>query len=90
MALTQKDLEQIERVIYKNGDDVCVSLARAYERLEERLIEMESRVYRLIDDSVTNMNVAQRGTEEKFTALAKEIAGEISAVNKNLADSLKS
>ena len=90
MALTQKDLEQIERVIYKNGDDVAMANSRAFERLEERLAEMESHLYRLIDESATNMNVAQRGTEEKFVAFGKEVTGQISAVNKTLADSLKS
>ena len=29
--------EKLERVIYKNGDDIAVSVARSFERLEERL-----------------------------------------------------
>ena len=33
MALDQKDLELIERVIYKNGDDIAVSIGRSFERL---------------------------------------------------------
>ena len=45
MSLDQKDLEQIERVIYKNGDDVAVSIARGFERLEERIDATESRLY---------------------------------------------
>lgn len=45
MALDQKDLELIERVIYKNGDDVAVSIARSFERIEERIDAMESRLY---------------------------------------------
>lgn len=45
MALEQKDLELIERVIYKNGDDIAVSIARSFERLEERMDAMESRLY---------------------------------------------
>ena len=88
MALTQKDLEQIERVIYKNGDDICVSIARAFERLEERLVAMESRVYKFIDEGVTDMCVAQRGTEEKFAALDKAITGQILDVNERLNDLL--
>ena len=44
-GLTQQDLEQIERVIYKNGDDVAVSIARGFERLEERIDATESRLY---------------------------------------------
>ena len=44
MALDHKDLEQIERLIYKNADDVAVSIARSFERLEERVDAVESRI----------------------------------------------
>ena len=37
MALDQKDYEVIERLIYKNADDVAVSISRSFERLEERI-----------------------------------------------------
>lgn len=43
--LNQKDIETIERIIYKNGDDVAVSIARSFERLEERIDAAESRIY---------------------------------------------
>jgi hypothetical protein len=50
MSLDTKDLELIERVIYKNGDDIAVSIGRSFERLEERIDAAESRIYgRLID-----------------------------------------
>jgi len=45
MALDQKDLELIERIIYKNGDDIAVSIGRSFERLEERIDAAESRIY---------------------------------------------
>jgi len=45
MALESKDLELIERVIYKNGDDIAVSIGRSFERLEERIDAAESRIY---------------------------------------------
>lgn len=38
MALNQKDLELIERILYKNGEDVAVSIARSFERIEERMV----------------------------------------------------
>jgi hypothetical protein len=38
MALDTKDLEFIERAIYKNADDIATSIARSFERLEERLL----------------------------------------------------
>ncbi len=45
MSLESKDLELIERVIYKNGDDIAVSIGRSFERLEERIDAAESRIY---------------------------------------------
>lgn len=45
MSIEQKDLELIERVVYKSGDDVAVSISRSFERLEERVDAMESRLF---------------------------------------------
>ena len=50
MELTQKDLNALERIIYKNGDDIAVSLARSFERLEERIDAAESRIYSRLAD----------------------------------------
>ncbi len=49
-ALTQSDLDEIERIIYKNADDTAVSIARSFERLEERLDAAESRLYGRLAD----------------------------------------
>jgi hypothetical protein len=43
--LSPRDLEAIERVIYKQSDDVAVSIARSFERLEERIDAAESRIH---------------------------------------------
>ena len=45
MSLNTKDLELVERIIYKNGDDIAVSIGRSFERLEERIDGVESRIY---------------------------------------------
>ena len=45
MSLDQKDLELIERLIYKNADDIAVSISRSFVRLEERIDASESRLY---------------------------------------------
>lgn len=50
MSLDSKDLELIERVIYKNGDDIAVSIGRSFERLEERIDSAESRIYGRLAD----------------------------------------
>ena len=64
MSLEQKDLELIERVVYKNSDDVAVSIARSFERIEERIDAVESRLYsRLaeLEDKLVELG-------ERFTA----------------------
>jgi hypothetical protein len=45
MSLNQKDLELIERVVYKNADDTAISIVRSFERLEERVDAAESRIH---------------------------------------------
>ena len=50
MALDQKDIEAIECVVYKSGDDIAVAVARSFERMEERIDAMESRTYARISD----------------------------------------
>jgi len=50
VVLQPADLEAIERVIYRNGDDIAVSTGRAFERLEEKIIAAENRIFgRLIE-----------------------------------------
>lgn len=50
MSLDQKDLEAIERLIYKQGDDIAVSVGRSFERLEERMDAFEARIYARVSD----------------------------------------
>jgi hypothetical protein len=57
--LSQKDLELIERVIYKNGDDLAVSVSRSFERIEERIDAMESRLYSRLDDLEDKLEVEE-------------------------------
>ena len=50
VVLKPADLEAIERVIYKNGDDIATAIGRSFERLEEKIIDAENRIYgRLMD-----------------------------------------
>jgi len=69
MSLEQKDLELIERVIYKNGDDVAVSIGRSFERLEERIDAAESRLYSRFSD-----------LEDKLEASGQDLADRIGQV----------
>jgi hypothetical protein len=50
VVLKPADLEAIERVIYRNGDDIAMAVGRAFERLEEQMNSIESRIYgRLVE-----------------------------------------
>jgi hypothetical protein len=64
--LTQRDIELIERVIYKTSDDVAVSIARSFERLEERVDAAESRIYSRLADG-----------EDKMESVRQELADEL-------------
>ncbi|MBP6858467.1 MAG: hypothetical protein KBC33_01395 [Candidatus Pacebacteria bacterium] len=50
MSLDSKDLELIERIVYKNSDDIAISIARSFQRLEERIDGSESRIYSRLAD----------------------------------------
>lgn len=69
MALDQRDAEIIERIIYKNADDLCVSIARSFERVEERLDAVESRVHARIADSEDRIESARQDIADDIASL---------------------
>jgi hypothetical protein len=64
--------EQIEHVIYKNGDDIAVSIGRSFERLEERIDAAETRISTRLTDIADEI-----GTELKTLRLLVEDASEV-------------
>lgn len=82
MSLEQKDIELIERIIYKNGDDIAVSIARSFERLEERVDAAESRIYSRIADVEDKVDTGHRDLMEALT----EIKNMIGALSKTFTD----
>ena len=66
---TKQVIEGIERIIYKNGDDVAVSIARSFERLEERIDAMESRLYSRIADAEDKLEEAKELIKESSLSL---------------------
>ena len=66
MSLEQKDLELIERIIYKTSDDVAVSMARSFERLEERIDAAESRIYSRIADLEDKLEGNRQDASDNF------------------------
>ena len=69
MALEQKDLELIERIIYKNSDDIAVSIARSFERLEERLDGAEARLYSRMSDIEDKIEASRQDLADNVESL---------------------
>lgn len=47
-------------MIYKNGDDIAVSIGRSFERLEERIDAAETRIYARLAELVERMDELAR------------------------------
>ncbi len=77
MALEQKDLELIERIIYKNGDDIAISISRSFERLEERLDAVESRLYSRFSEVEDNVEGARQNIVDVIGDLKMMLPREI-------------
>jgi prefoldin subunit 5 len=73
MALEQKDLELIERVIYKNGDDIAVSIGRSFERLEERIDAAESRIYSRLAEVEDKIEASRQDATDNIGDLREEL-----------------
>lgn len=78
MSLDQKDIELIERLIYKNADDVAVSIARSFERLESRVDMLESRLYSRIAE-----------VDDRIDSTRQEISDTIGLVRDEVRDYLR-
>ncbi len=74
MTLEQKDIELIERLIYKNNDDVAVSIARSFERLEERIDAAESRLYSRFSDLDDRIEACRQDISDDIGTLRDMVA----------------
>lgn len=75
MSLEQKDLELIERIVYKNGDDIAVSVARSFERIEERIDGAESRLYSRFADIEEKIEEEAGGIIRSLTKVSDSYGG---------------
>ena len=73
MSLDQKDIELLERCIYKNSDDVAVSIARSFERLEERIDAAESRIYSRLADCEDKMESVRQDVVDELGDIKSEL-----------------
>lgn len=72
MSLEQKDLELIERIIYKNSDDIAVSISRSFERLEERIDATESRLYSRLADVEDKVEASRQDISDSIGNIREE------------------
>ena len=79
MSLDTKDIELIERIVYKCGDDIAVSISRSFERLEERIDAAESRLYTRMADLEDRIEGSRQDVADEIGELKAEIR-EISRV----------
>ncbi len=73
MSLEQKDLELIERIIYKGNDDVAVSIARSFERLEERIDGAESRIYSRLSEVEDKVEASRQDMSDEIGNVLEEL-----------------
>lgn len=59
-GLSQGDIETIERLINKNADDITVSITRSFERMEERVDMLESRLYSRLAEIEDRIEASRR------------------------------
>ena len=74
--MTPKDLELIERIIYKGNDDIAISIARSFERLEERIDASEARIYsRLseLEDKLPEIGNANHPIRQAAIAIIEQV-----------------
>lgn len=50
VSLSPKALEVIERIVYKNTDDLYISIGRNFDRIEERIDAIEAKQYAKIEE----------------------------------------
>ena len=73
MSLNQKDIELVERIIYKNADDIATSICRSFERLEERIDAMESRLSRRVGEVEDRMESSRQDISDSIGNVKEEM-----------------
>jgi uncharacterized protein Yka (UPF0111/DUF47 family) len=69
--LTREAVESIERLIYKSDDDIAISIGRAFERMEERIDVMESRLYSRLSEVEDLIKTVEELIKESVLSLER-------------------
>jgi len=88
MSIESKDLELIERVIYKNGDDIAMSIGRSFERLEERIDSAESRIYGRLAEVEDRVETSRQDLSDTLIEIKEEIRESRRIITGNEAEEL--
>jgi hypothetical protein len=73
MSLEQKDIEVIERVVFKNSDDIAVSISRSFERLHERIDAAEARIYSRLSDLEDRVEASRQDISDEIGNVLEEV-----------------
>lgn len=73
MTLEQKDIEIIENLIYKNSDDIAISIARSFERLEKNNMDTESRIHNKISELDDKIDATRQDISDSLGDIKDEI-----------------
>jgi hypothetical protein len=73
MSLEQKDIELIEHIVYKNSDDIAVSIARSFERLVDRVDAVESRIYTRIAEVEDKVEASRQDISDMIGEVKEEM-----------------
>ncbi len=84
MSLEQKDIELIEHIIFKNSDDIAISIARSFERLEKHFHDSESRIYSRIGELEDKIEASRQDVSDTIGDIKEEIRDTIRFKNSTL------
>lgn len=73
MSLDQKDIEIIEHMIFRNSDDIAISIARSFERLEKHTFDSEARLYSRLGEIEDRIDASRQDISDTIGDIKEEI-----------------
>jgi gas vesicle protein len=89
MALEQKDIEIIENLIYKNSDDIAISIARSFERLEKFNMDTESRLHNRLSELDDKMDATRQELSDSLGDIRDEIRDNLRFKNSDVFEKIE-
>jgi hypothetical protein len=65
--------EVIERLIYNGNDDIAVSIARSFERLEERMDATEARLYSRLGEVEDRVEGCRQDLSDELGVMREDV-----------------